>query len=322
MKRVLLSLFVVCCMLDAKAQQVEEFSLVRENAFILNPAIAGTQGYIHGIATVRKQFTRIEQSPYTAMLAMHGEIKDKRLGIGGYLIHDVTGPTGKTAGTASIAYHIPLFKKHSARYSSGRADHVLSIGASISVVQYRLQADKLLLDHPNDPQLYTSRGTRIFPDASFGIYYKWKDKLYAGVSVPQIMGLNINYRGTDGTAMIKKVQHINVLVGGKLEWARGNFSIDPVAAFRWVNGAPPQGDAGLRFVMYKIFWVGANYRSLNYLVAEAGFNVKDVFRIAYACDFNFSKYRRDIGTTHEIALSFNVGDNKRTGRRHKRSLRF
>jgi type IX secretion system PorP/SprF family membrane protein len=308
--------------LGSSAQQVEEFSLLRENAFILNPAIAGTQGYVHGTASFRKQFTRIEQSPYTAMLAMDGEIKEKRLGVGGYLIHDVTGPTGKTAATASIAYHIPLFKKHSARLSNGRANHVLSIGASISVVQYRLQADKLLLDHPNDPELYTSRGTRIFPDASFGVYYKWKDKLFAGVSVPQIMGLNINYQGNDGNAVIKKVQHVNVLVGGKVEWARGNFSINPVAAFRWVKGAPPQGDMGLRFVMYKIFWIGANYRSLNYMVCEGGFNVKDVFRIAYACDFNFAKYRRDIGSTHELSLSFSVPDNKRTGKRHKRSLRF
>src|SRR5690606_23120148 len=111
------------------------------------------------------------------MLAMDGQIREKRLGIGAYLIHDVTGPTGKTAGTVAVAYHIPLQKKYGTRYSSGSVDHVLSVGASLTVVQYRLQADKLLLDHPNDPELYTSRGSRIFPDASFGLYYKWKDKL-------------------------------------------------------------------------------------------------------------------------------------------------
>lgn len=313
---------VVCCLLSVKAQQVEEFSLLRENAFTLNPALAGTQGYVHGVATFRKQFTRISQSPYTAMVALDGEIKQKNLGLGGYLLHDVTGPTGKSSATFAVAYNIPLFKKYSARYSSGKSDHVLSVGAAISVVQYRLQADKLLLDNPNDPELYTSRGSRIFPDASFGIYYKWKNKLYAGVSVPQIMGLNINYQGTDGAAAIKTVQHVNVLVGGKFEWARGNFSIDPVAAFRWANGGPPQGDIGLRFVTYKIFWVGANYRSMNWMVFEAGFNVKDYFKIAYAYDFNFSKYRRDVGSTHELSLSFSVPTKKNVGRGSRRGLRF
>lgn len=288
------------------AQQVESFSLVRENAFVLNPAMAGTQGYIHGVATFRKQFTRITESPYTAMLAMDGEIKEKHLGIGGYVLHDVTGPTGKTSGTVAVAYHIPLQKRYGTRYSNGRANHVLSIGASLSFVQYRLRADKLVLDNPGDPQLYTSRGSKFFPDASFGIYYKWKEKMYAGISVPQIMGLNIDYRGTDGEAKIKTVQHLNFLVGGKIEWARGNFNIQPVAALRWVNGAPPQGDVGLRFEMYKIFWVGANYKSLNYMVFEGGFNVKDIFRIAYAYDFDFSKYRKDMGSTHEICASFTI----------------
>ncbi len=322
MKKVLL---VACWFLFAgtlAAQQVEEFSLLRENAFVLNPALAGTQGYIHGTATFRKQFTRIEQSPYTALLAMDGEIKDKHIGIGGYVIHDVTGPTGKTSGTISIAYNIPLYRKYSARLSNGRANHILSIGASISVVQYRLQANQLLLDNPGDPRLYTSTGNKIFPDASFGIYYKWKNLLYAGVSVPQLMGLNINYRGNDGTAKIKKVQHLNILVGGKIEMARGNFSIDPVAAFRWVKGGPPQGDIGVRFMMYKIFYIGANYRSLNYAVMEAGFSVKDLFFVSYAYDFNASKYRKDLGSTHELCLSFKIDKVGRAFRGGGPALRF
>ena len=319
--RIAICLFVLAS-LAASGQQVEEFSLLRENAFILNPALAGIQGYLHGVATFRKQFTRIDQSPYTAVLAMDGEIKEKRLGLGGYLVHDVTGPTGKTSGTFSVAYNLPIFKKYDARFSSGRSNHVLSIGASISVVQYRLQANKLLLDNPGDPELYTSKGSRIFPDASFGVYYKWKEQLYVGVSVPQIMGLNIDYRGTDGYAVIKTVQHLNFLIGGRYEWARGNFSVDPVASLRWVNGAPPQGDIGLRFNMYRIFWAGMNYRSINYLIFEAGFNVKDIFRIAYAYDLNFSKYRRDIGSTHEISASFFVAKKNSVGRRNNRTLRF
>lgn len=322
MKNTILLIAISFCLLTSQAQQVESFSLLRENAFTLNPALAGTQGYIHGVATFRKQFTRIDESPYTAMFSMDGEIKEKHLGIGGFVIHDVTGPTGKTAGTVAVAYNIPLYKKYSARNSNGRANHVLSVGASLSVVQYRLQANKLILDNPGDPELYTSKGYKIFPDASFGIYYKYKDVVYAGISVPQIMGLNIDYRGTDGEAKIKKVQHINFLIGGKIAWARGNFSIDPVAALRWAKGGPPQGDIGLRFMMYRIFWIGANYRSLNYAVFDAGFNVKDVFKVSYAYDLNCAKYRQDIGSTHEISLSFNILKSNRVWRGVGPVLRF
>lgn len=307
---------------SAFAQQVEEFSLLRENAFALNPALAGMQGWIHGTATFRKQFTRIDQSPYTAMLAVDGEIRDKNVGIGGYLIHDVTGPTGKSAATVSVAYNIPLYRKHDARFTNKRSNHNLSIGVALSVVQYRLRGDQLDPLHPDDPGLYTTRGNRIFPDASIGIYYRYKQNFYAGFSSPQVIGLNVNYRGSDGLAKIKKVQHLNILIGGKIEWARGNFSIDPVASFRWVKGAPPQGDVGLRFNMYKVFWIGANYRSLNYAIFEAGFNVKDQFKISYAYDFNFSKYRRDMGATHELSLSFVINKKFYVYRGKGPALRF
>lgn len=314
-------LFVVLT-LQLNAQQVEEFSLLRENAFTLNPALAGMSGWIHGTATFRKQFTQIDRSPYTAMYAMDGEIKDKHVGIGGYFIQDQTGPTGKTGVTVSVAYNLHIFKKMAARYTNNRSDHILSFGLSISAVQYRLRGDQLLLDNPDDPRLYENRGFRVYPDASAGIYYRYKQNFYVGFSVPQMLGLNINYRASDGNADINRVQHINVLIGGKAEFNRGNLALEPVASFRWVKGAPPQGDIGLRITGYKIFWLGANYRSLNYVVFEGGFNVKNSFFISYAYDFNCSKYRRDIGSTHEVSLSYTIPKSGRVWRGVGPVLRF
>lgn len=309
-------------MSNLQAQQVEEFSLVRENAFLLNPALAGMNGWIHGTATFRKQFTRLEQSPYTAVLAMDGEIFPKHIGIGAYLVHDQTGPTGKSGITVACAYNIQLWKGRGTKYTNRRSNHVLSIGVALSAVQYRLRGDKLVLDNPGDPGLAQATATRIFPDASVGIYYRYKQNFYVGVSSPQMLGLNINYRGNNGFADIRRIQHLNILLGGKIEWARGNFSIDPVGAFRWVKGAPPQGDIGLRFVLYKIFWLGANYRSINFAVFEGGFNVKDNFKIAYAYDFSFAKYRQSIGATHEISMSFSIPKKGRVYRGVGPVLRF
>lgn len=309
-KLVYTAIMIVACVVNLNAQQVEEFALIRENAFVLNPALAGTQGWVHGMATFRKQFTKLDKSPYTALVGLDGQIFGKNVGIGGYLIQDQTGPTGKSGVTVAAAYNLPIFKKYEARASNGKAKHVLSIGLAISAVQYRLRGDQLDVNDPNDPGLYTSKGNKIFPDLSVGVYYKYKQNFYIGVSSPQLMGLNINYRGNDGLAEIRKVQHLNVLLGGKIEWMKGKFSIDPVAAFRWVKNAPPQGDIGLRFNMYKIFWVGANYRTINYAIVEAGFRVKEIFTLAYAYQMNISKYRRDIGGTHEISIGFDINRKK------------
>lgn len=315
-------MFLPVLVSNLTAQQVESFSLLRENAFTLNPALAGMQGWMHGTVTGRMQFTSLDRAPYTAMLAMNGQIEGKNVGLGGYIIHDVTGPTSKTAITLSAAYNIQLYKKMAAKYSSKRSDHILSVGLAVSAVQYRLRGDQLLVNDANDPDLYTTKGSKIYPDLSIGVYYRYKNNFYAGVSTPQIMGLNIDYAGGDGTAQIKKVQHLYVFLGGKIEMARGNFSIDPVAAFRWVKGAPPQGDIGLRFYAYKVVWLGANYRSLNYMVFDAGFNVKGKFMVSYAYDLNLAKYRKDIGGTHELTLSFDILRSQRVYRGKGAALRF
>lgn len=310
--KVVIALLMFCVFaISTQAQQVEEFALVRENAFVLNPAMAGMNGWIHGTLSGRKQFTKLDQSPYTAMLALDGKILGKNVGIGGYLIQDQTGPTGKSGLTVAAAYNLPIFGKHEARASNGKSKHVLSIGLAVSAVQYRLRGDQLDVNDQNDPGLYTTKGNKIFPDLSVGVYYKYKQNFYVGVSSPQLMGLNINYRGNDGLAKIRKVQHLNVLLGGKIEFQKGKFSLDPVAAFRWVKNAPPQGDIGLRFHMYKVFWIGANYRSINYAVVEAGFRVKEIFTFAYAYQMNISKYRRDIGGTHEVSLGIDL--NRKAG---------
>ncbi len=317
--------FFICCFALATpiiAQQVEEFSLMQENAFILNPAYAGTEGFVHGQLTFRKQFMQIEQSPYTALATATGLIIDKHIGLGGYVMDDVTGPTSKIEACLGGAYNLNLQKKRTGHYSNGTADHMLSIGLSVSFVQYRIDGSQLLAANPSDPKLFTSTATKMFPDASFGLLYKWKDQLYAGVSVPQIMGLNINYVGNDGTASIKTVQQFDMMLGGKYAWDRDKFSIDPYGAFRREKGAPAQGDIGLRFNMLNFFWVGAAYRSLNDGIFMAGLNYKDIVTFAYAYTVNLTYYRTDIGATHEFTLGFTVPKVSKIWRGVGPALRF
>ena len=301
-KRLLTAFIFIVTTLATQAQQIENFSLLRENAFVLNPAVAGTEGWMHGVATFRKEFLQINQSPYTALLAFNGQIASKNIGLGGYLIDDVTGPTSKIGANVAFAYNLPLQKKS----DKSEPDHILSFGASLSIVQYRINGSELHPNDPSDPGLTNSTATKFFPDASFGIYYRYKENFFAGFSVPQIMGLNINYHSADGTAAIQTVRQLNLLVGGKIPFDRGKLSIDPIADFRYEKGAPPQGDIGARLTIRNLVWVGVNYRTVNYVVFEGGFNVKDVFKLSYAYDLNTASYTQEVGGTHELSLSFNI----------------
>lgn len=311
-KKTLLSAAVAVLGYAGYAQQIEEFSLFRENAVALNPAMVGNQGFLSGNFTFRKQFSQITDAPYTAYMNMQGQVADKNFGIGASLIHDQTGPTGKTGVTLAAAYQLKLGKSNNpnAHYNTATT-HMISFGLSVSLMQYRLNGSALHPDQGGDPGLYSSNAYKLTPDVAFGVYYQWKENLYAGFSVPQVMGLNINYTGRDGYAAIKTVQHLNFLLGGKIRVYKHIFSIDPAGAFRWVKNAPPQGDIGLRLTFLDGIWVGGTYRSTSTAILDAGIEIKGLVRLSYAYDLNFSKYHGDIGPTHEFSVGFRFNRDKK-----------
>ena len=291
------------------AQQIAEFSLIRENAVALNPAMTGVQGYMSGLATFRKEFTQISGSPYTAFVMMEGQVADKNIGIGGAVIADQTGPTGRIGGTISASYQLKIGRAYDyvnaerGHYNTA-TDHMITFGLSLSFMQFRVNGSELNPLQTGDPQLFSNNVYKFAPDAAFGIYYQWMQHLYLGVSVPQILGLNESFTGHNGVANIQTVRHFNMLAGGKIDVVKGKFSIDPVGAFRWVKNAPPQGDIGTRFTFLNSIWVGGTYRSLNTFVLDAGIEIKTMIRICYAYDYHFASYTSDIGPTHELTVAF------------------
>jgi type IX secretion system PorP/SprF family membrane protein len=165
---------LVCVLLFAghmSAQQIEEFSLVRENAVALNPAMVGIRGFLAGEATFRKQFTQLNGAPYTAYLMMEGQVADKNFGIGASLIQDQTGPTGKTGLTVAASYQLKLGKQYKYAASSvghynTESDHMITFGLSVSLMQFRLNGSELQPNQPGDPQLYTSNAYKLTPDVA------------------------------------------------------------------------------------------------------------------------------------------------------------
>jgi type IX secretion system PorP/SprF family membrane protein len=314
-KKALIASVLAMAGLSVSAQQIEEFSLFRENAVALNPAMVGSKGFLAGDLAFRKQFSQLTDAPYTAYLNMQGQVADKNFGIGGSFIHDQTGPTGKTGGTIAASYQLKLGKSYdyvneeNVHYNNENR-HMICFGLSVSLMQYRLNGSALHPDQQGDPGLYTSNAYKLTPDVAFGVYYQWLNHLYAGVSVPQIMGLNVNYVGRDGNGSIKTVQHLNFLVGGRIQIVKHKFSIDPAAAFRWVQHAPPQGDIGVRLTFFDGLWVGGTYRSLNTVILDAGVEIKGFLRLAYAYDYNFSPYHGEIGATHEFSVGFRFNRDK------------
>jgi type IX secretion system PorP/SprF family membrane protein len=171
-----------------------------------------------------------------------------------------------------------------------------------SIYQYRIDGTKLLVNDLGDPQLAFTNATKVFPDAGFGIYYQYKNYFNVGISVPNLVALDVNYQSSTTDIKIRKIPHLYFVAAGSYELATNRIWIEPVLSLRWVNNAPFQAVAGVRLSFIKWFWVGFNYRTMNAMNMEAGVTIKDRLRIGYLMDFILEAYRPDVGLTHEVGV--------------------
>lgn len=308
MKRALTLLFLLALIAEfAAAQQLYNFSMVRENFFMYNPAVTGTNVGVDITAGFRKQWMNIDNSPLTANLTAQGSFP-KNVGLGGFLLHDESGPTTQTGMGVSFAYHIYLNKQFYNRKLKGRTGKVLSFGMNASFFQYRLRTQELrAYPGEEDPGLTAATPRIIYPDASFGVAFRSK-KLYTGFSIPQLLNMTISYgRNGQTETRLKKISHFYSYFGYKFYNRSATLMIEPTVFMRVLADAPPQADLMLRFTIHDLVWLGLNYRTVNTAIFEGGVEIKDRIRIGYAYDFNFDNYRAIQGQNHEVLLALHLG---------------
>ncbi len=286
-------------------QQYHNFSLNQENQFVFNPAVAGTDEYFDIGASFRKQWFNIDQAPYSVYMGAESPIKYQDIGLGGFIIQDATGPISQTAFNFSFAYHIDFGRGYKTQTQDIRLDKsLLSFGFGLNLVQYRLDGTKIELDDETDELFLNKRGARFNPDINFGIYYKSK-WVYAGISVPQLLGLNINMSENGREVNIKKGQHLYAQVGVRIPITTDHtWFLEPSVWFKTSFQAPHQEDINIRVEKQDIAWLGVGYRTRQNLSFQGGFWINKAFNIGYAYDLPISNYRPDLGQTHEIYLGY------------------
>lgn len=305
MKKLYLLLPIIFFMVSAQAQQYHAFSLNQENRFVQNPAIVGTSGYFNINAAFRKQWFKIDDSPYSVYAGAEFAIQDKNIGLGSFIIQDATGPLSQTAWNVSFAYHLNLGQGYRTKTQNiGLDKSILSFGISASMVQYRLDGTELELDDETDDLFLNRRGTQIAPDIAFGVYYTSKF-VYAGISVPQLLGWNLNVRENGREASIKKAQHIYALVGGRIPISNDQtWILEPSVWFRYTPKGPPQGEINVRAMKEDIAWLGVGYRTRSFMSFQGGFWINKKFSLGYSYDLPLGSIRPDLGQTHELFLGY------------------
>lgn len=300
-----------------QAQQLPLFTQYRENVAVINPAamesdfLAFGQNVTIG-ASYRAQWVGLSGAPTTQLVRgtyLNPDLSGVTLLAGGHLINDQTGPTGFTG----------FYGKIGGVLTNDIDEGGLAVALSAGFVQFRVKASEIRLRDPDD-NIGTIDQSQFYPDLGIGLYFyrmldgAWDgDFIYAGVSVPQIFGLDLSFQDQEtGEYLITRNQHIYGMLGLYKFFDNGGF-IEPSVWVKYVANAPVHADINLRYQLPSALWIGAGGAINGTAHIEAGLTLGDnvgfdnTLKIGYGFDYSFSSFGPTAGSSHEVNLSMSFG---------------
>lgn len=314
----LLCLFSI---LNSYAQQLSVFTQYREYQGIINPAAVSSDyfSFEHNFSagvSHRLQWANFDGAPNTSL--MRGEyIIDTggafSLLTGGHILSDQIGPTGNLGVYGRIAGI--LTKKNDYASNGG-----LVLGLTVGAAQFRIRSSNIELVDPTD-DLTKNNQFKIYPDVGAGIYFYHRfdrgffrnDNFYAGISVPQLFGLDLTFTNSNGKYTVKRVPHFYSMLGFYKYFGDRSF-FEPSIWVGYVEGAPIQIDLNFRVQWKRAFWVGVGASNSSTAHFEVGFIIGENFaddkhiKIGFGYDHTFSTFGPFAGPTYEFNIAYTFSD--------------
>jgi type IX secretion system PorP/SprF family membrane protein len=309
-----------------KAQQLPQYSQYMMNKFLINPAVAGSEGYTAFNLTAREQWIGMQNSPRTyafsaqtrvlknSFISRGASVRKKRaaasrsgkVGLGGYIFTDKSGLVNRTGLKLTYAYHIAFRRGQ------------LSFGLSATGYQFRLDKEQIRLYYPND-DLYNNYNNRMFiPDADIGVYYS-DPKMYVGFSASELLGASLKF-GQGSYENFKLLRHF-YLIGGYNFDLSDYLILEPSMHLKTSELLNLQLDLTGKLYIFDDYWAGLSYRTgaeAGAVIIMGGLRV-DKFFFGYSFDYTLSSIMRHSFGSHEFIIAVKLGD---SARRYKWLIRY
>jgi type IX secretion system PorP/SprF family membrane protein len=301
----------------AAGQQLPIYSQYLYNKFLINPAVAGSDGYTSFSLTAREQWIGYSGAPRTfsfsaqtrmlkrSYILKQSNVKrsiyrpktDGKVGLGGYVFSDKNGLVQRTGFQLAYSYHMWL-----------RNSTQLSMGLAFTGYHYKIDEKEINFEDPNEPLLYNELRRGIFvPDATFGIYLL-NAKYSVGFSADQLFEASLKI-GDNAYKNFKLDRHYYIFGSYNFE-LNTLIQLEPSFLFVMSEQLKPQADIGLTYIYNNAFWAGLAYRTSGALIANVGVKYQNLF-LGYAFDFTLQEIQRITYGTHEITLAMKFGDTAR-----------
>jgi len=304
-------------------QQLPLYSQYMMNKFLLNPAVAGSEGYTSFNITAREQWIGFKDSPKTHALSAQTRIlrnsfvsrsssirrrgrsssRSGKVGLGGYIFHDKTGLVSRTGLQLTYAYHIIIRKGQ------------LSFGLSATTYQFKVDREKLRLYEQDDDLVNNFSNSIIIPDSDVGVYYS-NPRMYFGLSASQLFQSSLKF-GKQGYENYKLKRHYYFM--GAYDFDVSDYLIlEPNILVKATEVWTFQMDLGAKLFFFENYWAGLTYRTGGAMILMGGLKV-DKFYFGYAFDYSFSSIMKHSFGTHEFMIAMKLGD---SARRYRWLIRY
>jgi type IX secretion system PorP/SprF family membrane protein len=314
-KLAIISAFIICS-LAAAGQQLPLYSQYLYNKFLINPAVAGSDGYTSFSLTAREQWIGYSGAPrtfsfsgQTRVLKRGYQIKsntrgnafrpktDGKIGFGGYIFSDRNGLVQRTGFQASYSYH--MWIENSTQ---------LSMGLAVTGYHFKINESEINFEDPNEPWLNNELRRGIFiPDADFGIYIL-NPKYNIGFSTEQLFGAAAKL-GDEAYRNFRMDRHYYLFGSYSFEIS-GRNELQPSGLLMMSEQMKPMADIGLTYIYDQKFWAGLSYRTSKAIIANFGITYTNMY-IGYAFDFTLQEIQRVTYGTHELTIAVRFGDRAR-----------
>ena len=323
LKGAVLLLMVITGSIPGSAQQLPRFSQYYSNEFLVNPAVAGSDGKTVINLAARKQWLGFSaHTPNSYLLSVQGRILKTsysiksgsrgisnfrkagkgRVGLGGIMYHDENGAVERTGAQLSYAYH--LFIRNSQ----------LSFGLTGNMFQYRINKDLAQLKDPEiDPLNGLIGKSTLVPDAGIGINYM-TEKWHAGFAVSQVFQSKVKIGNSADFQSSEEVQlrrHYYILADYRIAFPRNpNWELEPSTVILLNEMLNVQSDLTLKAYYKRQYWFGISGRTSGDIIVMAGLKFRGYY-FGYSYDYGFNGISRYTFGSHEICISAKFGDTAR-----------
>ncbi len=272
------------------AQQLPQYTQFTLSRYVINPAFAGSENHFQGQSNYRSQWEGIKDAPRTYVLSVNGPIANQKMGIGGYVFVDITGPTQRNGFSLSYAYHLNITEKLK-----------LSLAINAGLLQYTIDGTEIFFQDQSDVVFSNTQENSLYPDAGFS-FYLYDENFFFGASAPQLIQNQLDFENSIKNPTGRLVNHYFITSGYNYE-LNPEFDIEPSMLLKYVDPLPVQYEFVLRGIYMDKYWLGGSYRRGAAIGLLAGFTLQDNISFGYSYDILQSDIQNYSTGSHEIMLS-------------------